>query len=65
MVGDGSTDLMRTCASEGEHLQTFWDDYDRLNTPSEDERAQKYWDDVDRELLGPDYKRILEVQYSR
>ena len=65
MVGDGSTDLMRTCASEGERLQNVWDHYDCLSTPSEDERAQKYWDDVDRELLRPDYKRILEVHYSR
>ena len=37
---------------------------DRLNTPSEDERAQKYLDDIDREVLGPNYKRILEVQYA-
>ena len=37
---------------------------DCLNTPSEDERAQTYFDDMDREVLGPDYKRILEVHYS-
>ena len=46
-------------------MQNCWDDYDRFNTPSEDERAQNVWDDVDRELLGPDYKRILEVHDSR
>ena len=37
---------------------------DRLNTPSENERAQKYFDDIDREVLGPNYKRILEVHYA-
>ena len=35
-----------------------------MNTPSEDERAQKYLDDIDREVLGPNYKRILEVRYA-
>ena len=35
-----------------------------MNTPSEDERAQKYVDDIDREVLGPNYKKILEVYYA-
>ena len=39
-------------------------DIHRLNTPSEDERVQTYFDDIDREVLGPNYKRILEVHYA-